>query len=217
MIEAKAINGRLRSHQQFFTGRQTPDEIATLLQQAIKPWGAKVSVIRCTNTDVLINKFSIGGFFDVERKRQAITLNVYFNEKQKKFNWNAGHRENFIFLASQILQHELIHKKQHVQRPADAQELSSYYAVTTTTGDQEQIDYMSEFDEIDAYAHDIALEIVHYYPGTDRFKILGNINHHRYLTSWRLYTKTFKDCQDWSQVRNRLLGKIYRWLPHIED
>jgi hypothetical protein len=80
---------------------------------------------------------------------------------------------------------------------------------------QEEADYLSEFDEIDAYAHDIALEIVHYYPGTDRFEILRTINRRRFVYSWRLYKKTFRDCDDWSDIRHRLLSKVYRWLPHI--
>jgi hypothetical protein len=213
MIEAKAINRRLQDKHQAFMGQQAPDEIAAQLQQILKPWRVRVTAIGCS--DVGIQEFSIGGLYDAERKRQPIILNIFFNKRQKKFIWFQHHLKEFFFLVSQVLQHELVHKNQISQRPEDARDLNSCYQVVARSDLQEEADYLSEFDEIDAYAHDIALEIVHYYPGTDRFEILRTINRRRFVYSWRLYKKTFRDCDDWSDIRHRLLSKVYRWLPHI--
>ena len=75
------------------------------------------------------------------------------------------------------------------------------------------MDYLAEIDEIDCYAHDIAMEIREFYPKMDPFVVLGSINKRRKIWSWRYYRNTFKHSPDWSEVRDRLLKKIYLWLP----
>ena len=80
---------------------------------------------------------------------------------------------------------------------------------------QDLVDYLAELDEIDAYVHDIAMEIREYYPKSDPMDVLRNINKRRKLWSWNYYRSAFKDSKDWSDVKTRLLKKTYLWLPHV--
>ena len=214
MIEASAINQKLRKHQHMFTGCQAPTEIADNLQKILRPWNVKVRTLR--SADIPTQAFSVGGSFDLEIRRNNIEIDLYFSPRQRKLIWFDDKIENFMFLVSQVLQHELIHRYQNSSRPADVQQLATYYnIVTRRERDQSEVDYLSEFDEIDAYAHDIALEIYYYYPGQDALDILRTISKRRKLYSWNMYKRAFRNCDDWSLVKHRLLGKVYRWLPYI--
>lgn len=214
MIDARSINRRLLKYSDRFAGFQTPDEIGSILQEVFRPWGVKVLVD--TTPDIDIHDFSIGGLFDAERIRQPIEILLYFNSDLKRFFWTEEKHDQFIFLASQILQHELVHKSQFQKRPADVHHLSFYYDIPARNDSlQEEQDYMAELDEIDAYAHDIALEILRHYPDKDPYRILATLPRRRLCFSWNLYKKAFRNCDDWSQVKHRLYSKIYKWLPYV--
>ena len=79
----------------------------------------------------------------------------------------------------------------------------------------EYLNKVAELDEIEAYAHDIALEILHHYPTMDPYAVLSSINRRRRLWSWNYYRDAFKYSEDWSDVRHRLLKKTYQWLPIV--
>jgi hypothetical protein len=65
-------------------------------------------------------------------------------------------------------------------------------------------------DEIDAYGHDIALEIKHYYPRTDPLKILRYPTRYNKLTSFFIYNRAFKGV-NWRDIKKTLIRKAYNW------
>lgn len=214
MYEAKAINKRVDQFRHRLSGHQTPVEIAEIMQQMLRPWNVKINVRR--SKEVPVTELSIGGSYDDSKKRRSIELDLYFAPKQRKFTWYDYNREATMFLLRQVLQHELIHRYQMNSRPEDSKGHALYYAVDgQDKTQQEEIDYLSELDEIDAYAHDIAMEIVYHYPDEDPYAVLKNITRKRYLISWKIYAKAFKGCKDWDVVKHRLLAKIYGWLPYV--
>lgn len=214
MYEAQAINKRVDKFRHKLSGHQTPVEIADTMQEMLKPWNVKINVRR--SVEVPLTELSIGGSYDDSKKRKSIELDLYFAPRQKKLTWYDYNREATIFLLKQVLQHELIHRYQMNSRPDDAKGHALYYdVVSKDKTKQEEIDYLSELDEIDAYAHDIAMEIRYHYPDEDPYQVLKKITRKRYLVSWKIYTKAFKGCKDWSIVRNRLLAKTYAWLPFV--
>lgn len=214
MIEAPEINKRVEKFQDKLVGYQNPIEIREVLQKMLKPWNVKINIRR--SDDVPIQEISIGGSFDHEKRGKQIELDVYLNPHQKKFGWNEYNTPGIMFLLRQVLQHELIHQYQMQHRQEESRGMVTYYSVVSRDpAKQEECDYLSELDEIDAYAHDIAMEIRHYYADEDPYEVLKNIRRKRYLTSWKIYTKAFKKCKDWSQVRQRLLTKVYNWIPYV--
>lgn len=191
------------------------DTIANTLQEAFKPWRVKVVTAGDPNIDE--NELSIGGSFTPERKRQNIELVLYFKDGQTMFVWDDVRRTLFLFLASQVLQHELIHRHQHENRSEEAREFVEYYPVASLNPKmQAEMDYLSECDEIEAYAHDIALEIRFYYNKHNPYDVLRNLGRRHYVTSYKIYKRAFKSADDWSIVHDKLLKKVYQWLPFTE-
>jgi hypothetical protein len=78
-----------------------------------------------------------------------------------------------------------------------------------------KLEYFAMVEEIDAYAHDLAMEICFNYPHMPPRDILKNINHCDGLETWKIYKKYFRKAR-WLHVRNELLRKTYRWLPEVE-
>ena len=121
---------------------------------------------------------------------------------------------HFRFLVSQVAQHELVHKMQYRDRKGEP--VDRYYVTETKKRwKQKTMDYLSDFDEIDAYAHDIAMEIKYKYPDRNPYDVVRNIMRYKKLKSLNFYKRTFKDCPDWEQTRNRLLKRVWRWIPHV--
>jgi hypothetical protein len=76
----------------------------------------------------------------------------------------------------------------------------------------EQQAYLAEVDEIDTYAHDIALELV-FYHRNDCFEVLRDMQSEK-VSSWLLYQSAFNGTE-WSDIRNRLLKKVFQHLTRI--
>lgn len=211
MKDAAVINRRLSKCLTQFDGKQPTSAIAQQLQHSLRHYGVRVNPI--CSLEMPTGTFSVGGSFDIERKRQSIELDLFF--RTKTFKWDDHNKQEFKFLVSQVLQHELIHRYQHTSRPDNYQSILYFSIESNRHGDQKELDYLSEFDEIEAYAHDIALEICRYYK-EDPYEVLKTINRRRKIQTWTMYKRAFKNCEDWSPVRNKLLGKVYRWIPYIE-
>jgi hypothetical protein len=82
-----------------------------------------------------------------------------------------------------------------------------------SSSNEEEKEYLADPDEIDAYGHDIAMEIKFFYPKQDPYEVLNKIGSKRKLWSYNYYKKTFKG-DDWSHIKSRLLKKTYQWIPH---
>lgn len=158
------------------------------------------------------NDYSISGLYDMEDDVRYVVLN--FSKSCKTFNITEKHWKDFKFSISQVCQHETIHQCQWQLRDTtnlDTEPLE--FRNKTNTNEEEQL-YLADPDEIDAYAHDIAMEIRFLYPKKDPYKVLSEINRHKKLWSYNYYKKTFRG-GDWSIIRNRLLKKTYKWLPYV--
>lgn len=191
-------------------GLNTPFYITSVLDRAFKKTQLPISFRLEKYSDYGRNEFSIGGVFDSTDNKCYVVLNfpVY-----KKFNLNERAWKDFKFTISQTCQHELIHLQQNKFREDDDDtEPVDFKKLVQGEGDDR--DYLSEIDEIDAYAHDIAMEIKMYYPFSDPYNILRTINKRDRLYGYSYYCKTFKD-DDWTDIRKLLLKKVYKWLPLV--
>lgn len=210
------INQRLFQFGASFVGTTSREFIAETLQEAFKPW--RIKVVIDEDPMLAAEDICIGGSFSQDRKRQNIELILYFKQGLKQYKWGNIQRDMIMFLASQVLQHELIHRHQHENRSEEARGFVEYYPVASLRPSmQGEMDYLSECDEIEAYAHDIALEIRFYYNKHNPYDILRNIGRRHYVTSYKMYKKAFKHAEDWSIVHDRLLKKVYQWLPFTES
>lgn len=208
------IDQRLAQFESELVGSQKPAQIAAWVKTCVQPWGVRVFT---EYGDIEPGTISVGGLYDTDRVRQNIELFLYFADA-KRINWTDETRDNFKFLVSQVLQHELIHRMQDASRPEDVRKLIEYFPLASNKPElQAEVDYLAELDEIEAYAHDIALEIRYYYPGLNPLDVLRNCSRRHYLPSYRMYKAAFKHVTDWKVVHDKLLKKVFLWLPHTEE
>jgi hypothetical protein len=147
-----------------------------------------------------------------------IEITMHFHQNSRSYNFTPSAWVNFKFMLTQVLQHELIHKHQYSHRIGLENSCCLYYDIKGgEKSDKDYMDYLAELDEIEAYAHDIALEIVHHYPRLSPYKVLDTINKRKKIWSWHHYRDTFEYSEDWDDVKHRLLKKTYQWIPHIRE
>lgn len=210
---APRINRRIDKMHARLRGKVPLENLLDLVQDAVRPWGANVYIM----PDSTLSHYascSISGSFECSRKRRPIDIMLHFSEGTEVYNFNPKRWRNFRFLLSSVLQHELIHKAQYSRRPS-ADSCLYYDIKAGARSDKEYMDYLAELDEIDAYAHDIAMEIKEFYPTEDPYAVLATINNREGIWSWHHYQEHFKDTDDWSSVHDRLLKKTYLWLPQV--
>lgn len=161
--------------------------------------------------DVDVDEFMVSGLYDMAYNKKYIILN--FSLYSDYINLTHYSFETFKFFVSQVIQHETIHQDQWQYRDGTEDPVKLDFRNTTGTLREER-EYLSDIDEIDAYAHDIAMEILFYYPKENPYNILKTINRRRKIPSYLYYKDTFKNTS-WTKVKNRLLSKTYGWIPHV--
>jgi len=208
------INQRLAQWKTKLIGRHRHEDLIKMLQSCLSPFGVKVKKQYDANLDW--QSIAVSGLFDSQIQCRNITLFLYFSWGSEWFRISEKNWKDLRFQLSQCVQHELIHRRQASYRQHLDNDYALYYDVKASNSlDKQTMDYLAEFDEIEAYAHDIAMEIREFYPRTNPYQVLRTINRRKRIWSWTYYQRSFKNSEDWSEVRQRLLKKTYQWLPHI--
>lgn len=198
----------------------TYGQISRRMNKILRPLGAKAKVFRDAN---LKNKsgssrqyYSFSGYYDTEAVGVPIVITAHFASNKKTFLFTRARYNGFMFMFSQIVQHEFIHKSQFQFRPDhSARKVKVYHSDKISKKRLLQIEYLREWCEIEAYAHDIAMEINEYYSSSNPSTILKHIDGHRKLYSYKFYKDAFKGTE-WDRLKKSLLRKIWRWLPSAQ-
>ena len=164
-----------------------------------------------TYDDYSVDDFSVSGLYDMEEDKSYIILN--FSKHSKTFNISNKNWRDFKFAVSQVCQHETIHKLQWQHRETSGEPCQLDFRNLSESIAEEK-EYLADIDEIDAYGHDIAMEIKYCYPKKNPYEILKNIDSKKKLWSYNYYKKIYRG-DDWSKIKNRLLKKTFLWLPHV--
>ena len=160
--------------------------------------------------------FYFSGYFDPDEKIHPINIFIHLEPKKRYFHFTEKNYSIFIFGLSQTIQHELIHLSQHSFKPSDSELLVDVrYTKTLSKSRKVKIDYLREWDEIEAYAHDIAMELNYYYKDYDSKLLLKKIDELPDVSTYRYYKEAFRGTK-WGRVRKVLLKKVWRWMPHAE-
>ena len=211
MYLGQTIDEILTKKKERLLGLNTPFYITSVLDRAFKKHGLPITFKLETFSDYRQNDYSVGGIYNGNTDQCLVVL--YFS-KYKKFYMSKSRWDRFKFVVSQTCQHELVHKiqNQHREDPDEIEPID-LRSLQQEEGEDEK-DYLADKDEIDAYAHDIAMEIRKYYPFSDPYHILRTINKRTRLDAYQYYCKTFEN-DDWLSIRKLLLKKTYKWLPHV--
>jgi hypothetical protein len=214
MYLAEKIDRRLLELESKWTGRMRKSTIVRQLQEAVKPFGA--IVLWEKSAKIKAHDYWIKAFFYWNRRNQPVEVIWEFSAKSPYFDWNKVNVRHTLFLLSQALQHELIHKSQFAPRDSDHYKFDFYLPINhrKTGAAKEHLEYLSMFDEMDTFGHDIAMEIKYHYPRHDPYEVLRTIEKRKLLTSWGYYKKAFKGLK-WKAVHDRVLKNAHKWLPYV--
>ena len=213
MYLARTINDVLESKKDNLVGRSSHFYICDVLNRAFK----KVEPFRFkfeTYKDYGKNDYSVSGIYDQETDKKYIVLN--FSKSCKTFTLKPEKWKEFKFSVSQVCQHEAIHQCQWSMVTDPSLKVTSDKLDFRQEQDEDNDkEYLADPDEIDAYGHDIAMEIIYYYPRKNPYLVLKDINKYRKIWSYNYYKRVFKD-EDWTSVRHRLLKRTYKWIPYVQ-
>lgn len=187
--------------------------ITNILDRAFKE--EKIKFKYETYNEIDKNMYSVSGLYDMEKDKRYIIFN--FSSKGCILEINERNWKDFKFEISQVIQHETIHRDQWSARDFEITEkftIDFRSLMGQNESREEEMAYLADIDEIDAYAHDIAMEIKHYYPKNNPYNVLKTINSKRKLWSYKYYKNTFRG-EEWYQIKKLLLKKTYLWLPYV--
>jgi len=157
--------------------------------------------------------FSFSGYYEPDKEETPITIFIHLPAKKDKFKFTKINYPAFIFVFSQTIQHEMIHHSQYSFRNEDNEKMVKvYHSNRLSKKRKEQINYLREWCEIEAYAHDIAMEMNYYYGYNKPEQNLKNIDELSKLITYRYYKEVFRGT-GWHKVKKSLLKKIWRWIP----
>jgi hypothetical protein len=187
--------------------------LSKLLNKCVRFSGAKIRVQK----DAEFSKkkrqyFTFSGYYDTEKKN-SIVVTLHVMPDREHFKITRSNYDTLVFLFSQVIQHEFIHKSQFTFRPDQVErKIKVFHSDKISKKKLEQIEYLREWCEVEAYAHDIAMEINYFYPNDNPNTVIKNIDSKRKLDSYQLYKKTFART-NWDRLKKSLLRKIWKWLP----
>lgn len=210
MYLSKDIDQRFTQNRSKFIGFVSYRALTTRLRSTFSDFNnLKFKIVKFEDLDV--NQYSVGGLYDQSSDVKYVILNL--SKYSEEMMFDAHNWKEFSFIISQTIQHETIHQDQfkHREDIDEKLEIDFRFVPLDTVEDRY---YLADNDEIDAYAHDIAMEIKHFYPLHNPYEVLKSINSKRKLPSFSYYKNTFKGCE-WSDIKKRLLLKTYKWIPHV--
>lgn len=161
-----------------------------------------------SNAQMYKTYVAVGGEYDPENRRiemQVYTLNF------DRHNFTEDSWEKFKYRFIQTLQHELIHFMQYDRRD---DQWSNYVLPHKKVGhakkDAERR-YLSEFDEIQAYAHCVYLDYKCFRPNIPIEKLLGRVKKKRDSKTLHYILKAFDYDFKNNQAIPKLMQQIVKW------
>jgi len=198
-------------------------QICRRLNKFLTKTGSKVKTYKDPTLEQSKNSkyqpFTFSGYYEGDKEEFPITIFIHMEPNRNYFKFTKNNYSNFIFVLSQTIQHELIHFSQDCFRDEDyeysEQEKTLKVKHSNRLGKQriQQIKYLSDWSEIEAYAHDIAMEINFYYPDQNHYHILKNMEKYPKLVTYRYFTSVFKGTE-WFDLKKTLISKILRWIDY---
>lgn len=181
-----------------FVGSSTHSKIRRVINTIFKEYQIKTKIIR--SSEIEHDNFFVGGYY----QDFGIVLEISVSTKSDYLVLDEKGVDHFLFIVAQVICHELIHYMQDLAR--DNHDVCLRHMRDYKTTEQQ---YLSDPDEIQSYAHDIAMELQRHY-SNDVFGALRHIGSKRKSFSIKYYNKTFGKLDN--PVRRRLLRHTYKWL-----
>lgn len=196
-------------NKELLIGKHSHDALKTLIENKFRKYRVSVNIVPVFE-DIGLSLMAFGGSYDEDTDTIDIDFFVT-NTKNDELVITESFWSEFKFKFMQLLLHETIHRNQFIAREGIF-ESKKYRLHKNPTEDQK---YLSDTDEIDAYSHDIALEILNYYKKHKKTDIFSSFYKKRKLESLSIYKKTFKNT-NWTKIYRKLVKKSYKWIDYYE-
>lgn len=183
--------------------------ITNLLNRSFNKQFSDFKFVYETYNHIQPDDISVAGVYDFNKDKKYVVFS--FSEELDNIYIDEAQWDDLKFLIAQTCMHESVHQDQFKHRDKSLFGMEKLDFRKLSQDSEEDETYLADKDEIDAYAHDLALEIKHFYPFFSSSYVLNTVSKRRYCWSYRYYSKTYKG-QDWSKVKKRLLKKTYIWL-----
>jgi hypothetical protein len=191
-----------------------------LVQGAFRQFGAKVRV--ALDHNISDDAILVTGEYSPWRTRQNIEVYLTYNSGAKRLPITKKIWKVLKFDLSQVLQHELIHRRQcrHIEVPKEdwADHTCKIYASKSAIPYMKvKQEYYGSTEEIEAHAHCIMMELKHFAPRTDPIKMLRGAKKipQKKSPTMKDYLETF-DFDMKHPVIKRLFKKIVYWIENQE-
>lgn len=179
------------------------------LANYVKKWRTRIEWLPKTSSKLKSDVYiSVGGEYDPHGRR--ITISVYemdFN----KFHFTKASWIRFKFRFIQTLMHEMIHFMQFDRRD---DQWSSYVIPYKKVGDKEKNShrrYLSNFDEIQAYAHCVYLDFRMRRPTIDLNTLLKRHKKKKDSNTLHYFMSTFNYDFKHNPATKKIIQQIAKW------
>jgi hypothetical protein len=189
----------------------TPSALKAVVHKFLKPYGAKAVLKRDAELIKWKKHFTVSGEFLIGKRATPITIFLHIRPDVEEIDFTRLDFPKFRFFLAAILQHEIIHRE-HFARYPDyySRRIHVDHSSLRSQKRRDEVEYLTDYSEVDAYAHDIAMELRYYYPNRSLSELLNNIDHLRKVHVFHMYKKAFRGL-DWTVLRRTLLRKVHKW------
>jgi hypothetical protein len=185
-------------------------------RRVLKAVNVRVTKIKDTKL-IKDYEYMISGLYTLDKVKRPVQVIFHYKDLEDIVDFSNDKKyQRFLFVLSQTVQHEMMHHEQNQKNQGETSwEILPPGLEKRSKKRVEMAMYHAETDEIEAHAHDIAMEIRFYYGKENPKMILNTISIRRNLPSYTFYRKAYRG-MNWEKIRKRLLKKTFQFLDHCE-
>ena len=174
-----------------------------------KKWRTKVEWIKeKSNAKIYKNYIAVGGEYDADTRQCIIQIHT---NKFDSFAFTIETWSRFKYKLIQVLMHELIHFMQYDRRGDESSRyIVPYKKVGHAKKDAERR-YLSEFDEIQAYAHCVYLDYKVFRPTMSVSSLIARSRRYRDSRTLHYILSTFDYDYRNNHAIPKLMQQIMKW------
>jgi hypothetical protein len=174
-----------------------------------KKWRTKIEWLKKPSNAKMYDEYvAIGGEYDPEQRQIIMQLHTLSFDKH---NFTQASWDKFKYRFIQTLMHELVHFMQYDRR---YDQWSNYVVPYKKVGHDKQDKerrYLSEFDEIQAYAHCCYLDFKTYKPNVPIEELIGRARHCADSKTLKYFLKTFNYDYKNNHAIPKIMKQILKW------
>lgn len=146
-----------------------------------------------------------------------IEWNLHPTSNRLAFTYKSWRQFRFGYWG--YLMHELVHRHQNIQQEIrNVRDTRSFRPESAVDSIREEQEYLGSYDEIEAYAHDVAVEMVLLSPSTSFTKALSVMQQQSIecATSYNVFTQSFANVPEHPAMKV-FMRKVHEWFDLVKS